>query len=237
VAAALAWSSRLTALGVIADGFGAMSPLSYAAMWHPWISTCIGLTGGRPLLRDAPPDGAIAGMLAAREASRGVWVAPAGVPLRGVVRLASLTALTTDDRVRLFDAHANLVDQRPGVFTTLSAHTLSGDPRLLQVSVRRLLILLRKVCLRLGARYMFEVNNNRFRQLVRMRFDRILTSLTDRGALHAFRVNTSEGLNTAEDQDAGRFIVSLQIAPTSPVEFITVTLLRSGEGLLDVVEG
>ena len=103
--------------------------------------------------------------------------------------------------------------------------------------MRRLLILLRKTCLRLGERYVFEINNDRFRQLVRMRFDRTLTGLAERGALHAFRVNTDDGVNTAADQEAGRFVVSLQIAPTSPVEFITVTLLRTGEGLLDVVEG
>jgi uncharacterized protein len=32
-------------------------------------------------------------------------------------------------------------------------------------------------------------------------------------------------------------VVQLQVAPTSPVEFITVTLVRSGEGLLDALEG
>ena len=238
VAATLAWAARITSIGTIDDGAGGgVPPLSYAAMWHPWISNCTGLDGGSPVLRDLPPDGAVAGMIAARENARGVWVAPAGIALRGPVRLAAPTALTIGDRVQLFDAHANLVQQRPGVFTTLSAHTLSGNPQLLQVSVRRLLILLRKICLQLGERYTFEVNNDRFRQLVRMRFDRILSNLTDRGALQAFRVDIAGGLNTAEDQDAGRFIVALQVAPTSPVEFITVTLVRSGEGLLDVVEG
>jgi phage tail sheath protein FI len=103
--------------------------------------------------------------------------------------------------------------------------------------VRRLLILLRKIALLLGSRYTFEVNNDRFRQLVRMRFDRILGALADRGALHAYRVRTDGDINTFEDQDAGRVIVALQIAPTSPIEFITVTLVRSGEGLLEVLEG
>jgi hypothetical protein len=241
VAAALAWSGRISALGRLGDSTGSgSSPLSYAASFHPWISTSAGLPAtpsSPPVLRDAPPDGAVAGMIAARELARGCWVAPAGVPLRGVVRLATPAPLSDPDRVQLFDAHANLVEQHPGVFTTLSSHTLSGDPQLLQLSVRRLLILLRKICLRLGERYVFEINNDRFRQLVRMRFDRTLTSLAERGALHAFRVTTEDGLNTPADQEAGRFVVSLQVAPTSPVEFITVTLLRTGEGLLDVVEG
>lgn len=238
VAATLTWCAQITSVGSLADGYGsAASPLSYAAMWHPWLTIDTGFTGARPILRDIPPDGTIAGMIAARELARGAWIAPAGVPLRGPVQLASPSPLTDADRVRLFNSHANLLQQQPGSFTTLSAHTLSGDRALLQVSVRRLLILLRKLCFRLGARYTFEINNDRFRQLVRMRFDQILTALADRGALHAFRVSTEDGLNSADDQLAGRFIVALQIAPTTPVEFITVTLTRSGEGLLDVLEG
>ena len=139
--------------------------------------------------------------------------------------------------MQLFNAHANLLVHKPGTFSALSAHTLAGDPAMLQISVRRLLILLRKICLLLGSRYTFEVNNDRFRQLVRMRFDRILAALVDRGALHAFRVVTDGSVNTAEDQDAGRFIVVLQVAPTSPIEFITVTLVRTGQGLLEILEG
>jgi phage tail sheath protein FI len=206
-------------------------------MWHPWLSVATGQQGSRAVLRDVPPDGAVAGLIAAREIARGAWITPAGQPLRGVVGLATTRPLSDADEVRLFDAHTNLVQRRPGAFVTLSAHTLSGDPRLLHVSVRRLLILLRKISLRVGARYLFEVNNDRFRQLVRMRFDRILAALTARGAVHGFRVVTDGSVNTAEDQDAGRFVVALQVAPTNPVEFITVTLLRSGEDLLDVLEG
>jgi uncharacterized protein len=108
---------------------------------------------------------------------------------------------------------------------------------LLQVSVRRLLILLRKIALAVGARYVFDTNTDRFRQLVRMRFDRILSQLASLGALAAFQVVTTGGVNTPDDIDNGRLIVQLQVAPTSPVEFITVSLLRAGESLLDVVVG
>lgn len=236
VSSTLAWRAGLCADGRISDTSGVgISPLSFAALWHPWVSITTGQHGTRSILRDVPPDGTVAGMIAARELDRGAWIAPAGVPLRGVVRLAR--ELSEGDEIQLFNAHANLLDQLPGTFSTLSAHTLSGDRHLLQLNVRRLLILLRKICLRLGARYTFEVNNDRFRQLVRMRFDRILTALVDRGALHAFQVLTDASVNTPAEQDAGRLLVVLKVAPTSPVEFITVTLLRSGEGLLDVLEG
>ncbi|HXH78136.1 phage tail sheath C-terminal domain-containing protein [Nocardioides sp.] len=234
----LAWRARLSAESRIADGNNTgTSPLGYAAYWHPWVSVVTDQQGTRSVLRDVAPDGAAAGMVAARELARGAWLAPAGIPLRGVVRLASPQPLSEQDQKRLFDAHANLFTQHPGTFTALSAHTMTGDPQVLQLSVRRLLILLRKICLRLGVRYTFEINNDRFRQLVRMRFDRILNALVQRGAIHGFRVEVAGGVNTPEDQDAGRFIVVLRIAPTSPIEFITVTLVRTGEGLLDVLEG
>jgi hypothetical protein len=38
------------------------------------------------------------------------------------------------------------------------------------------------------------------------------------------------------DGPEGAVVVALQIAPSSPIEFITVNLVRSGEGLLDVRE-
>ncbi len=236
VPSALGWRDRLATNPRVSDASSAgPSPLSYAGFWHPWVSVATGNSGSRAVLRDIPPDGVAAGMIAARELARGAWIAPAGTPLSGVVRLADAT--TDADMVSLFNGHANLLVQHPGTFSALSAHTMSDNPQQLQLSIRRLLILLRKIALLLGGRYTFEVNNDRFRQLVRMRFDRILSALVDRGALHAFRVVTDGSVNTFEDQDAGRFIVVLQIAPTNPIEFITVTLVRSGAGLLEVLEG
>jgi phage tail sheath protein FI len=166
-------------------------------------------------------------MIAARELARGAWIAPANVPLRGPVQVTP--ALTDTETARLFDAHANLLRQQRGAITTLSAHTLASEPVLVQLSVRRLLILLRKIVIAQGSRHTFEVDNDRFRQLVRMRFEQALAALAADGAFQAHRVATADG-------DDGAVIVSLQIAPSNPIEFITISLVRSGEGLLDVRE-
>jgi phage tail sheath protein FI len=184
-------------------------------------------------LRDQPADGFVCGMIAARELVRGVWVAPANIPLHAAVGLQQPISAT--DTVTLFNAHANLLRTQPGVISCLSSHTLSGEPTLLQLSVRRLVILVRKIALQEGSRYVFDVNSDRFRQLVRLRFQRILATLTRLGALAAYQVVTDGGINTQDDMDNGRLIVILQIAPTIPIEFITVTLVKTGEGLLDVV--
>jgi phage tail sheath protein FI len=102
--------------------------------------------------------------------------------------------------------------------------------------VRRLLILLRKIALQRGMRYVFATNSDRFRQMVRRSFERLLTDLARRGALNGFQVITAGAVNTPADIASGRLIVQLLVAPADAVEFITVTLVRAGEGLLDVLE-
>ena len=46
----------------------------------------------------------------------------------------------------------------------MSAHTLSDERNLRQVSVRRLMILLRKVAIERGMDFVFESNHERFRE-------------------------------------------------------------------------
>ena len=228
-AQAVAWRRRVASSGELSGG-----PSSFAAVWYPWLGVVEESTPRLAPLRWVPPDGAACGTISARELARGVWLAPANLALRGPVSLSP--AISPADTARLFDTAANVLVHQPGKFVALSAHTLSTDPRLLQVSVRRLLILLRKVALRRGARYVFEPNTERFRRLVRTSFERLLTALAEAGAITAFEVVTGGGVNTPNDIANGRFVIVLRVAPTSPVEFITVTLVRDREGLLDVVE-
>jgi len=226
----LDWQTRIGAIGALQEG----NALSYAAVYHPWQQEREPVTPELALLRTIPPQGAICGLIAARELTRGVWEAPVNAPLLGTVGLSD--AIGEADWVELFDAHVNLLHQEPGRFVPFSAHTLSPDRQLLQVSVRRLLIYLRKLALRRGQRYVFEPNDERFRRRVEAAFERTLRGLLNQGALTAFQVVTGEGLNTPNDVENGRFLIALKVAPSVPIEFITVALLRSGEGLLQVLE-
>jgi phage tail sheath protein FI len=185
-------------------------------------------------VRALPPDGAVCGLIAARERARGVWIAPANEALAGVIGLTP--ALNDADWEDLYNRQINMLRQQPGRFTLMSGFTLSADRLLVQISVRRLLIFLRKLALRRGQRFVFESNNERFRRLVQVSFERLLQALVERGALAAFEVVTGDELNTPNDQFNGRFLVALKVAPTLPIEFITVVMLRSGENLLEVLE-
>ncbi len=226
----LDWQRQFTGIPDFFDG----PTLSYAVMYHPWLHVPEEVTPQLAPLRSIPPDGTVCGMIATRELQRGAWIAPANTPLLGVVGLTP--ALTIDDWTALFNAQINVVRQQPGQFTLMSAHTLSNDDTLLQVSVRRLLIFLRKLALRRGMRYVFEANNARFRRRVQASFERTLTQMMALGAVSAFQVVTDSSINTQNDYDNGRFLIALKVAPTIPIEFITVVLLRAGEDLLQVIE-
>ena len=226
----LAWQERFTSSGGLVEG----NVLSYAVLYHPWPQLPEPATPELAPLRSVPPDGVAGGLIAAHEVQRGPWVAPANLPLSGVVSLGR--SIGEDDWTSLFDAQVNVLFRQPGRFTFMSAHTLSRDRQLVQLPVRRLMIFLRKLALRRGQHYVFETNNERFRRRVEAGFERTLDNLVGRGALAAYQVVTGEGLNTPNDIDNGRFLIALKIAPTTPIEFITVVLLRSGEGLLQALE-
>lgn len=203
---------------------------SYAGIWHPWGAVLERRTPAQSPLRPVPPDGSAAGTMAATELARGVWVEPAGRPLAGIVGLDPLDPVTT---LALFDRGLNPIRRRPAGFAATSAHSISPERTLLQLSVRRLLILVRKIALREGARLVFEPDNERFRAQVAAHFTRVLENLRVAGALAAYQVLV-EPLATRTLADEGKVRIDLKLAPTSPIEFITVTLLRAGEGLVQV---
>jgi hypothetical protein len=222
--------AQLLADGLAARRAATTDVASYAGIWHPWGAVLERRTPGRSPLRPVPPDGAVAGEVAATELTRGVWVEPAGRPLAGIVGLDPLDPATT---LALFDRGLNPLRRRPAGFAATSAHSVSAERALLQLSVRRLLILVRKLALREGTRLVFEPDDERFRAQVAATFTRVLERLRGAGALVAYQV-VVEPLATRSLADEGKVRIDLKLAPTSPIEFMTVTLLRAGEGLVQV---
>jgi phage tail sheath protein FI len=136
----------------------------------------------------------------------------------------------------MFDHGLNVVRRRPSGFAATSAHTASADRTVLQFTVRRLLIWVRKLAMREGSRFVFEPDNERFRAMVATTFRRHLERLRVHGALAAYQVNV-ESLQARSLADEGRVRIDLKLAPSSPIEFITISLLRAGDGTLDVGGG
>ncbi len=204
---------------------------SYGALYHPWL-----VTRRDDFLEPwqlVPPAGTACGVLAEHAITRGAWIAPANVLLRGVVALAP--PLAAARRLELQDAQVNVLRHEPRGFVSLSADTLSRDLDLRPINVRRLLILLRRLALRLGETYVFEPNDDSFRRLVQRGFEAALDRMFARGAFAgstaatSYQVVTDDSINPSPSVDQGRFIIELKVAPSLPLQFITVRLVQTND--------
>jgi phage tail sheath protein FI len=210
-------------------GSGEAAAFSFAAIYHPWLIAREEIGG----LLWMPPDGAAAGIIAARTLARGAWTAAANKAFTGVVSLTP--RLSSERHFDFLLAQLNLVRQEPRGFLALSADTLSLEDELRPINVRRLLILLRREALRLGMTFVFEPNDSTLRRMVQGAFESIMQQLFTGGAFAgataeaSYRVVTDDTLNTPQDFDQGRFRVDLKVAPALPMSFLTVRLVQMGE--------
>jgi hypothetical protein len=225
------WLNVGTTQGVEPLGATEANDFSYGAVYHPWLIN--GEGANTDSLRRIPPCGAISGVFAHRALTRGAWIAPANEPMRGVVAL--VPPIGRERRLEIQNASINLVRQEPRGFIVLDSDTLSDDPDFRPINVRRLLILLRRQALRLGATYVFEPHSPAFRRLVERGFTGMLDGMFVRGAFAgsspatAYQVVADESLNTSQSVDQGRFMVELRVAPSLPLTFLTIRFIQTGD--------
>jgi hypothetical protein len=211
--------------------------LSFGAVYHPWPVTAADRTSRAV---PVPPDGAATGVLARRALLRGAWIAPANETLTDVVALEP--ALASPSYQPLQDGRVNTVRHEPRGFLWLSADTLSDDPDLRPVNVRRLMSLLRRVVLRDGPTYVFEPNDGALVRQLQRRFEALLGELLVRGAFaattadEAYQVVVGSPPNTAQSLNRGQLIVELKVAPSIPMRYLTVQLVQTG-GRVVTTEG
>jgi hypothetical protein len=202
--------------------------LSHGALYHPWLAA----RGGASV----PPDGSIAGAMAARARRRGAWIAPANEPLLDVVGLDP--ALPESDFLGLDRARINLVRRLADGFAVRDADTLSNEPDWRQIPVRRLMTLLRRTVLRRGMTYVFEPNGAVLRRAVERDLGQMLDELQRRGAFAGAASADSFRLAVHQDpgrQEAARLVVEVAVAPSQPMRFLTLRLVPRG-GRLTVME-
>jgi phage tail sheath protein FI len=215
-----------------------VADLSYVAVYHPWM--LVRDTTAHDSLRPVSPDGVVCGMIAAREHNRQVWVAPANVPVHGALGLTP--HFSEDDWADLYAAQFNLIREEARDMRVMSALTLSDERSLLQLSVRRLLIQLRKAAVEKGMDYVFASNHDHTRNAIRLSLENLLRFMFERGAFagstqpSAFRITTDISVNPLQSIEQGRLVAQIQVAPSEPLEFITVLLTRTGEDLLQATE-
>jgi hypothetical protein len=210
--------------------------LSFGALYHPWPVVRDSADNSPLAVRIEPPDGTVLGNFAQLTVTSGAWYAPANLVLTGVVDLEP--HLEEAAAQEFFDGQINLVAQQSRGFVCSSSYTLSTDSEVRDINVRRLLILIRRLALRDGAEFVFQPADTALRNSVRRRFNALLSNMFLLGAFagntqdEAFRVVTDGTVNTPDMVDQGRFIIELRIAPSLPLEFLTVRLVQTGGEVL-----
>ncbi|WP_264566227.1 phage tail sheath C-terminal domain-containing protein [Flavobacterium sp. N3904] len=182
-------------------------------------------------MNTVPPSGAIAGIYAQTDGTRGVWKAPANVSINGIV---GLTRDINDFDQEPMNIHEtgksiNAIRKFTGKgFLVWGARTLDGNSNDWRyINVRRLANMIEESAKKACMRYVFEPNVSQTWVNVKGMIENYLTSIWNDGALagakpeHAFFV--AVGINqtmTAQDILEGRLIVKIGYAPSRPAEFI-----------------
>jgi phage tail sheath protein FI len=195
------------------------------------------LVATRDGLAPSAPAGAIAGVIARTDRSRGIWKAPAGVgaTLAGTVGLEN--AINTSDAAALRDIGVNTIRQFPGTgIVPWGERLLSGatrdDPEWRYVNIRRLLIYLEQ-SIDAGLTWVvFEPDDEPLWASVRQSIECFLATLFRQGAFagrtpdEAYFVKCGPDTMTQDEIDNGVVNIVVGFAPLRPAEFVTVQIQR-----------
>jgi len=209
----------------------------YAAAYHPWL-TVSRMDDTRDAAIEVNPSAVAAGIIARLEIERGVQYGPANEYARGVFGVVD-----TVSPVRHDELHQNAINvylqERDGAQLT-AARTLSPDPQYRQLSVRRLMTMLRRVLYRQVQWAVFEPNTFQLRDDIHNQLDAYLRQLFAANAFagaraeDAFFVRCDDELNPQSAIDAGRLYCYVGVAPAEPLEFLMLQISRDGDGTLRV---
>lgn len=206
---------------------------SYLAAYHPWLKVAR-LDDRREALIRVPPSAIAAGIIARQEGTFGVPHGPANALARGVVDVDERISSARHDALHPLGINVYL-RENDGVRLT-SARTLSRDPQYRQLTVRRLMLMLRRVLEQQLQGLVFEPNDASLRASVRRLLRALLREWFRDGAFagateeESFFVRCDEKLNPMRIVDSGKLVAEIGVAPSEPLEFIVVRLVHDADG-------
>lgn len=222
----------LAQLQILAWRNGFDSP--FAAAYHPWLDVAAPDDHRDSLVRVNPSPFAAA-VIAARELRFGVQHGPAGELARGAVRTAADVLPAHHDELHIAGIDV-FIAERDGIRLT-GARTLSRRADLRQLSVTRLLTVVRMTLEREMTWAVFESNNPELWAEVRRLVHDLLTRFYEAGAFRgettneAFFVRCDRTTMTQHDLDNGRMICLVGVAPVEPVEYILIEMVFTSDGV------
>lgn len=192
-----------------------------------------------PLLDGAVVDfavtGAVAGVIARTDATRGVWKAPAGLDAKVVGARGGSITLTDSDSGLLNPLGINCLRTFPLVGTVVwGSRTAEGADRLASewkyLPVRRLALFIEESLYRGLQWAVFEPNDEALWSQIRLNVGSFMHTLFRQGAFQgtspadAYLVKCDAETTTQDDIDRGIVNVVVGFAPLKPAEFVIIKL-------------
>jgi hypothetical protein len=206
---------------------------SFTALYYPWLLVDVDPALG---MREVPPSGHMAGIIARTDIQRGLAYAPANAVIGGI-RAVSHQVDDVDHGV-LNPLGINCIRVLPGRGIRIyGARTLSDNGALRYINARRILLSIEKTIVATMQWAVFESNTHVLRQALSRSLTTYLALLWRQDALvgasadAAFRVRCDEENNPAQIRDMGQVIADIEVALTVPYEFIHFRLARTEEAV------
>jgi phage tail sheath protein FI len=206
---------------------------TFSAIYFPWLRAVDPAQGGR--VRDFPPCGFVAGVMARTDGSRGAWKAPAGSEASLAGALALSVPISDPQNGQLNPLGVNCLRTLPERGTVVwGARTLHGqDDRASEwkyIPVRRTALFIEE-SLHRGTRWMvFEPNDERLWAQVRSNVGTFMHDLWRQGAFQGSRprescfVKCDRETMTQDDIDNGIVNILVGFAPLKPTEFLVLRI-------------
>jgi uncharacterized protein len=178
--------------------------------------------------------GAIAGLMARTDATRGVWKAPAGIEADVRDVLGIDVRLTDLENGVLNKKAVNCLRVFPNGLVNWGARTLEGDDDFgsewKYVPIRRLALNIEESLYRGTKWVVFEPNDEPLWAKIRLNLNAYMMSLFRQGAFQgtspkdAFFVKCDKDTTTQDDRNKGIVNIEVGFAPLKPAEFVVIKI-------------
>jgi hypothetical protein len=202
----------------------------HAAIFYPRLKY-----NANGLVKTIGPGGAIAGLMARIDATRGVWKAPAGIEasISGIVGLE--VNLTDPENGVLNKLGVNCLRSFPNGFVNWGARTSTGfDDNAIAdwkyIPIRRLALFLEESLYRGTKWVVFEPNDEPLWAKIRLNLNAFMMGLFRQGAFQgstpdkAFFVKCDGETTTQNDRNLGIVNIVVGFAPLKPAEFVIIKI-------------
>lgn len=200
---------------------------SYAGYYVPWLQ----VPGPLGQARLVPPSGHVLGIFVRTDTERGIWKAAANERVRGAIGLEA--SITPAQQEVLNPRGVNAIREFPGRgIRVWGARTLSSDPELKYVPVRRFLSWVERSLYEGTQWVVFEPQSEQLWARVRTEITSFLITQWKAGALlgikpeEGFFVRCDRSTMTANDVQSGRLICEVGLAVSRPAEFVILRLIH-----------